>query len=446
MGTGLSGYGMTLTRSPSMQEKLSMINDQNREDSRRGPTEAEHHLLDANAQLTLSARRSQEHADESERRYLSQHEANQLLLQKQRQLQSLASELILSEQRQRKHLATDLHDYLAQLMVLGGLKIAHVQSHLLAPDPVLTSALGEIQDIFDRSLDYTRTLMAELSPPVLHELGLSAALQWLAESMVKHGLKVEVCLSPGPLPLREDENVLLYQSVRELLINCVKHAKTPRARLSLSIEGTNQLQLVVSDHGSGFDRDSLAARPLAVHFGLFSIRERMKAMGGFFQLDSAPGDGTTITLTLPVRTDGEHAPAQTAMDGHQYEPQVGKASRVQRILLVDDHPLIRQGLRTLLDDHDDVIVIGEAGNGVEAVSMAAAMQPDVIVMDVNMPQMDGLQATKHIKAAQPDVVIIGLSVNTSTPLVEAMKLAGASAFMSKEAAAADLHETISALI
>ena len=119
---------------------------------------------------------------------------------------------------------------------------------------------------------------------------------------------------------------------------------------------------------------------------------------------------------------------------------------MQRILLVDDHPLIRQGLRTLLDEHDDVIVIGEAGNGVEAVSMAAEMQPDVIVMDVNMPQMDGLQATKHIKAAQPGVIIIGLSVNTSTPLVEAMKRAGASAFMSKETAAADLHETISALI
>ena len=446
MGTGLSGYGMTLTRSPSTHEKLSMINDQNREDSRRGPTEAEHHLLDANAQLTLSARRSQEHADESERRYLGQHEANQLLLQKQRQLQSLASELILSEQRQRKHLATDLHDYLAQLMVLGGLKIAHVQSRLLAPDPFLINALGEIQDIFDRSLDYTRTLMAELSPPVLHELGLSAALQWLAESMVKHGLKVELCLSPGPLPLREDEHVLLYQSVRELLINCVKHAKTPRARLSLSIEGTNQLQIVVSDHGSGFEVESLAARPLAVHFGLFSIRERMKAMGGFFQLDSAPGCGTTITLTLPVRTDGGHAPAQTAMDGPQHDQQIGKASKVQRILLVDDHPLIRQGLRTLLDDHDDVIVIGEAGNGIEAVSMAAAMQPDVIVMDVNMPQMDGLQATKHIKAAHPEIIIIGLSVNTSTPLVEAMKLAGASAFMSKEAAAADLHDTIAALI
>lgn len=130
------------------------------------------------------------------------------------------------------------------------------------------------------------------------------------------------------------------------------------------------------------------------------------------------------------------------MNVHHHDQQPGKASKVPRILLVDDHPLIRQCLRTLLDEHDDVIVIGEAGNGVEAVSMAAEMQPDVIVMDVNMPQMDGLQATKRIKTAQPKVIIIGLSVNTSAQIVEAMKRAGASAFMSKEAAAVDLLDTI----
>lgn len=134
------------------------------------------------------------------------------------------------------------------------------------------------------------------------------------------------------------------------------------------------------------------------------------------------------------------------MSGHQHDQPAGKASKVPRILLVDDHPLIRRGLRTLLDEHDDVIVVGEAGTGVEAVSMAAEMQPDVIVMDVNMPKMDGLQATKHIKAAQPEVIIIGHSVNTSTLIVEAMKRAGASAFVPKEAAAADLHDTIAALI
>ncbi|MEO7819130.1 MAG: response regulator, partial [Actinomycetota bacterium] len=366
------------------------------EDSRR-QAEAHTRLQDVNEQLTLRALRAQEQADESEQRYLGQHEANRLLLQKQRQLRALASELLLSEQRQRRNLATQLHDDLAQCMVLGGLKIARLRSRLSGSDLFLLSALGEIEGMFGRSLAYTRTLMADLSPPALHELGLSAALQWLAEDMVKHGLMVELSLSPGPLPLGDDEHVLLYQSVRELMINIVKHAKTSRARLALSVEGTNQLQIVVQDDGAGFKVESLAAKTLGVHFGLFSICERMEAMGGAFELDSAPGVGTTITLTLPLRKGAEPAPPQRARHTRDRQPI---ESAPHRILLVDDHALIRQGLRALLDDHDDVVVIGEAENGIEAVSMAAEMWPDIIVMDVNMPKMDGIQATKEIKTAQ----------------------------------------------
>jgi signal transduction histidine kinase len=421
-----------------------MTNEHNPADVPRQAEAEKNLLLDANERLTLRALRSQEQAEESERRYLGQHEANTLLLEKQRQLRSLASELILSEQRQRKHLATELHDYMAQLMVLGGLKISHIQSRLRAPDPFLINSLGEIEDIFSRSLAYTRTLMAELSPPVLHELGLPAALQWLAQDMVKHGLNVELRLSPGSLSLRDDQHVLLYQSIRELLINIVKHAKTSRASLSLSIEGMNQLHIVIADQGSGFDVESLAARPAGVHFGLFSIRERMEAMGGSFQLDSAPGRGTTITLTLPLSTDEEPAQAQTAMNSRDrlhVEP-VPKVSGVHRVLLVDDHVIIRQGLRTILEGYDDMSVIAEAGNGVEAVSLAAEMRPDTIVMDINMPKMDGIEATKQIKAVQPDAIVIGLSVNTSPQIVEAMTLAGASAFLSKEAAADKLYDTI----
>ena len=77
--------------------------------------------------------------------------------------------------------------------------------------------------------------------------------------------------------------------------------------------------------------------------------------------------------------------------------------------------------------------------------MAAELRPDLIVMDVNMPKMDGIQATKHIKAAHPETIVIGLSVNNSIQIVEGMKRAGASAFVSKEAATEKLYETIAAL-
>lgn len=419
------------------------------EDSRQPPAEVDHRLLHANEQLTLKALQSQEQAEASEQRYLDQNEVNKMLVQKQHQLRYLASELILTEQRQRKSLALELHDYLAQMMVLGRLKIGNIRSRLVACDPVSIRMIGEIDEIFIRSLAYTRTLMAELCPPVLYELGLSSALKWLAEDMKKFGLQVEVHVPHDPVPLPDDQRVLLYQSVRELLLNVVKHATVSQVSLSLSVEGhENRLHIVVRDEGSGFDTASMEAKPEGAHFGLFSIRERMAAMGGHFQLDTASGQGTSVRLTLSLKSAEGPAPVQRSMitrDRPHVHP-TPKSPKVHRVLLVDDHALIRQGLRTILDDHDDMTVIGEAGNGAEAVSMASDMRPDIILMDINMPKMNGIEATKQIKATQPETIVIGLSVNTSTQIIEAMKLAGAAAFVSKEAASDELHDTLAALI
>lgn len=268
-------------------------------------------LRKANEQLTLKALQSHEQAEETEKRYLGQNEANKVLMRQQHLLRSLASELILTEHRERKRLATELHDYLAQLLVLGRLKISDARSQVKASDPVLVKTIGDLDNIFIQSLGYTRTLMAELSPPVLYEFGLPSGLKWLGQHMQKYGLLVEVHLSQDHLPLPDDQNDLLYHSVRELLLNVIKHAKTSQASLSLSVEGNDQLRIVVRDHGSGFDAASLEAHIPSEHFGLFSIRERMDAMGGWLQTDSAPGRGTTITLGLPlkntVKSESVHA-------------------------------------------------------------------------------------------------------------------------------------------
>jgi YesN/AraC family two-component response regulator len=78
-----------------------------------------------------------------------------------------------------------------------------------------------------------------------------------------------------------------------------------------------------------------------------------------------------------------------------------KIFNVHRVLLADDQPLIRLGLRAILEEFQDVTIVGEASNGVEAVSLADECLPDVILMDVNMPKMDGIAATKRIKDAHP---------------------------------------------
>lgn len=113
-----------------------------------------------------------------------------------------------------------------------------------------------------------------------------------------------------------------------------------------------------------------------------------------------------------------------------------------RVLLVDDHSLIRRELRNLLSSYERIRVVGEAGDGEEALMLAASLEPDVTLMDVNMPNLNGVEATKRLKTMQPQAVVIGISVNADEPMRQAMMAAGASKLLAKECAADDLYQVI----
>lgn len=401
-------------------------------------------LREANEQLTLKALESQNQADASQQRWLDQRNLNDELVRKQRLLRVLASELTLTEQRERKRLATDLHDYLAQLMVIGRLKVGQARPKALS-DATLVMLIDEINDIFSKSLSYTRTLMSELSPPVLQDLGFLAALKWMSEQLsTQLSITVDIRLPPEPVSVSEDQALFLYRAVRELVLNVVKHAQTSQVTIALTMEPNDVLHIHIADQGRGFDPIAVDQKASGEHFGLVSIRERMEAMGGWFQVESAPGRGTTLALGLPLTKTfhSPHAGAATSQGSRSPDTSAHKVCDVHRVLLADDHALVRQGLRAILEGFQDVSIVGEASNGVEAVSMVDECVPDVIIMDVNMPKMDGIEATKRIKDRHPSTIVIALSVNNSIPIIDAMKAAGAAAFVSKDAAAEELHDAL----
>lgn len=113
------------------------------------------------------------------------------------------------------------------------------------------------------------------------------------------------------------------------------------------------------------------------------------------------------------------------------------------VLLVDDHPLMRKGIRSILETYPDISVVGEASNGLEAVEYARTLKPTVIVMDINMPHMDGVQATRLIKQEQPGVKVIGLSVNEAISVRRALLRAGATAYLNKDNAVEEIYVAIS---
>ncbi|MBD0316806.1 MAG: PAS domain S-box protein, partial [Nitrospiraceae bacterium] len=250
----------------------------------------------------------------------------QLVAERTTRLRALATELNLTEQRERQRLATELHDHLQQLLVLSKLKLG--QGKRLAQSlPACADVIKQADEVLGQALTYTRTLVTELSPPVLKEFGLSAALKWLGEQMRQHQLTVEVHAPEDEPPVREEHAVLLFQSVRELLINSSKYAGTGAASVSLRRDG-DILRIEVRDEGQGFDIASVGQQDrtaLSSKFGLFSIRERMNALGGRFELRSAPGEGTAATLTLPLtpqEVDGQTAARTSATTVTRDTPQL----------------------------------------------------------------------------------------------------------------------------
>ena len=362
----------------------------------------------------------------------------QALTESQDRLRGLAAQLSLAEERVRRSLATDLHDYLGQLLVVCRMKLSQA---LQGPIAQRDQLIDDADRVLNDALTYTRSLVAQLTPPVLREFGLIMGLKWLGEQIKRRGLTVSVTVNVATVDLAEEQAILVFQSVRELLMNILKHAGTPEASLTVDVVD-HTLVVTVQDRGRGFDPSS--QQPTAgAHFGLFSIRERMEAVGGTFSLSSAPGEGTTAKLSVALPRVAPAKGLSTEVErGLPTSEQAAVPQHTLRVLMVDDHPMVRQGLRAVVEQFEEMMVVGEAADGREAVRFAHSLRADVVVMDVNLPTMDGIEATRQLTATAPNVVIIGLSVHTSPQVESAMKAAGAAAYMTKDAPPEELHRAI----
>jgi DNA-binding NarL/FixJ family response regulator len=117
-----------------------------------------------------------------------------------------------------------------------------------------------------------------------------------------------------------------------------------------------------------------------------------------------------------------------------------------RLLLVDDDSGFRSTLRQLLEQRADVEVLGEAGNGEEAVQLAGDLSPDVVLMDLAMPRMNGLEATRQLKARWPDLAVIVLTVHDEDVYRRTAMAAGATAFLQKKMLGVDLWPTLARIL
>jgi signal transduction histidine kinase len=215
------------------------------------------------------------------------------------QLRMLTAELTLTEERERRVLAQDLHDGLGQLLAILKIKLTSIKES--DRRGMLRGALKEIENLIDQSNQSVRTLMQQLSPPVLQALGLVPAFEWLAEEMARvYGLTVHVDSKGAPMTLQEPAKTTIFRAVRELLINVSKHTGCKVAELSC-LRDAERLTISVIDQGDGFSYDPAASVvPDDSGFGLTSIKDRIEFVGGDMRIDTAPGCGTTVTIVFPL--------------------------------------------------------------------------------------------------------------------------------------------------
>lgn len=370
-----------------------------------------------------------------------------------RQLRSLAHQLSEAEERERQRLAEILHDDLQQSLAATKLHLGIIAESVRG-DPGAEILMGKLHSCIDDAIAKSRSLSHELSPLTLRHRGLLEALYLMADQMKKnHRLTVDLSIHETAEPKESSVGIFLFRAAQELLFNVVKHARTRSAHLKITRQKKN-IMLIVSDRGKGFDPEKLRfADDKDPGFGLLNIRERSQWLGGKMVIESAPGCGSRFTLIVPdgVSDSGEISAGTESLTISDYDreapmPEKKDAKeplrRKVRVLLVDDHKVMREGLAFLLSRCPDIEVVGQAGNGRKGIEEVSRLHPDVVLMDISMPVMDGLEATAQIKSMWPETKVIILSMYGETQMSQRSVEAGADLFLSK---AGSLDELVSAI-
>lgn len=355
-------------------------------------------------------------------------------------LRGLAREVNKAEQLERQRIARLLHDDLQQLLVSAKMRL-----NMGRADDSRAEQVREVGDLIDAAIRSSRSLTAQISPPLLHEAGLEAGLRWLARFVLEHhDLRVDLRLALGPTPIDFSDRDFLFQAARELLFNVVKHSGVRKAKLSVFFSD-DHLTLEVTDRGGGFDEaslDRMSAAPTQ-HLGLRTLRERVRLLGGTFVIDADPGRGTRVHIDLPLSEAQEKEEVRHEVP----QPASSSAARTRRsgrvrVLIADDHRVVREGIQSLLGQESWIEIVGQAADGREAVLMTGALQPDVVIMDISMPELNGIEATRIIAGESPQVRIIGMSMHQQEDMATAMISAGAGRYLTKGGPAEELIEAV----
>jgi PAS domain S-box-containing protein len=384
-------------------------------------------------------------------------EANEALRANEESLRQLSARLLKLQDEERRHIARDLHDVTGQKLAVQSMALSQLINQKNSPlDAESKRILSECATLSKQVGDEIRTLSYLLPPPLLDELGLSSAVKWYAEGFERRtGIRVKVDIPSDFVRLPPDVEVTLFRIIQESLSNVHRYSGSAKAHVQVKLDA-EEIEVQIGDSGKGMNLGTFNSKtgkvaPLGV--GIQGMRERVRQLSGKLQINSQPNKGTIVTATIPLAASrAANSPelasgAGAASPSAQEEsPLVGESASRKRILIVDDHEMLRHGIRTILQKESDLEVCGEAVDGQDAIDKVVALRPDLVILDINLPVLNGLVAVRQMLRQRPQTKILIFTVHDSEQTAKEIQAAGAHAYLSKGTGSDDLLRVVRTLL
>ncbi|WP_259383565.1 helix-turn-helix transcriptional regulator [Bacillus thuringiensis] len=326
------------------------------------------------------------------------------------QYMSQIERITLAEERNR--LSNELHDTVghAYTSIIMGMETLRTE---LATEMGI-QRLDSLLEMGRKSIEDVRGYLHQMDSPC-QSPSLIQSLQNLGAEFQEHAqVNVSFRAYGEEYELSRQAKIAFIRCLQESLTNAVRHGQGTEIIVSLQFE-QQYTRLEVQDNGKGNVEWQEG-------FGMNAMKERAMNLQGQLSVYTKPEEGMLVTCTIPRQTE--------IKDG------------LIRLLIVDDQPFVRESLRTLLDRYEDLNVVGLAEDGNEAIDLCGRLQPHVILMDLDMQHMDGIEATKKIKQQWPHIrVLIFTTFQDTEQAVESLRN-GADGFLLKSIETLELANTI----
>jgi two-component system, NarL family, sensor kinase len=378
-------------------------------------------------------------------------ETNEALRVTETSLRQLSGRLLQLQDEERRRIARDLHDVTGQKIAFLSMSLDRLGRLTESRKPEAKETLEESRDMVRKIGEEIRTLSYLLHPPLLDESGLASAVRWYAEGFQRRsGIVLSVNIAPGLGRLSTEVETALFRVVQESLTNVHRYSGSVDAEIKI-FTAAGQVQLEVADHGKGIEAGAVRA-PIegiaSLGVGIPGMRERLRQLGGQLEVDFG-GNGTRVFASVPFKTLEPEFSDATEYSGSADERGMRRDAETttsgdtrRRILIADDHEVMRRGVRGLLESHSEWAVCGEAFEGKEAVTKSRELRPDLIIMDINMPGLTGIDAAQQIRRENPSAKILFFSVHESVQTVREVVNAGAQGYVAKSRAGHDLVDAV----